>query len=143
MFQSEVAKRLTASPGNKTYGAMSVLVQYYARPSFMLEVSRKSFFPVPKVDSMVLELDFERPYPKTTIYEDVFRKVVKGAFAHRRKKMINSLKAFFTSPGPEVFLETLEICGIDPARRAETLDMEEFLCLTDTLSLTKNQLSVK
>jgi len=62
MFQLEVAKRLTASPGGKAYGAMILLVKDHAHPRPLLEVSKDSFNPKPKVDSIVIELDFEKPY---------------------------------------------------------------------------------
>ncbi len=136
MFQLEIAKRLTASPGNKTYGAMTVLIQYYAHATGLLEVSKKSFFPKPKVDSMVLELNFERPYPKRAEDETVFSKVVKGAFAHRRKTILNSLNGFFPFLKREELKEAIKKCGVDPGTRAESLDIETFLCLASVIKLT-------
>ena len=130
MFQLEVARRLTASPGRKTYGVLTVLVQYYARATVLFEVSRGAFFPRPKVDSMILELDFDKPYPGWKINETTFKKVVKGAFAHRRKTLLNSLQDFSPSWNREFLSEVMKECRIDPARRAETLDMNEFLCLS-------------
>jgi 16S rRNA (adenine1518-N6/adenine1519-N6)-dimethyltransferase len=135
MFQLEIAKRLTALPGGKTYGALSVLVQYFARATSLLEVTKDSFFPKPKVDSMVLELDFERPYPKTATDETGFRNVVKGAFAHRRKTLLNSLKGVYPYIDREMLKEEIKACGIDPGRRAETLEIDEFLCLASVLDL--------
>ena len=137
MFQLEVAKRIIAPPGGKTYGAMTLLVQYHALPTVLLEVSKHAFRPRPKVDSMVLELDFERPYPERTRHEDDFKKVVRGAFAHRRKTILNSLEGFSLSWSREVLLEAMKKCHIDPGRRAETLNMNDFLCLTSVLGLTK------
>ena len=136
MFQLEVAERLTASPGGKPYGALTVLVQYYARSRVLLEVSKDAFHPKPKVDSMVLELDFERPYPKAARDEDTFRKIVKGAFAYRRKTLINSLRSLAGAWDKSLLLKAMETCGIDPNRRAETLGMDEFLRFSDTVSLT-------
>jgi len=136
MFQLEVAERLTASPGGKPYGALTVLVQYYARSRVLLEVSKDAFHPKPKVDSMVLELDFERPYPKAARDEDTFRKIVKGAFAYRRKTLINSLRSLAGAWDKSLLLKAMETCGIDPNRRAETLSMDEFLRFSDTVSLT-------
>ena len=77
MFQLEIGKRLTAQPNNKTYGGMTVLVQYHARATGLFTVSKRSFSPKPKVDSMVLELDFGSPHPRRAVDEDCFRKVVK------------------------------------------------------------------
>lgn len=134
MFQAEVAQRLSASPGSKTYGAMTLLVQYYARITNLLSVSRNAFRPRPKVDSIVIELDFGRPYPTQTPHEDCFRKVVKGAFAHRRKTILNSLKGAHPSWEPGFIAEAMKRCEIDPGRRAETLHMDEFLALTSSLA---------
>ncbi|HUU81462.1 MAG TPA: 16S rRNA (adenine(1518)-N(6)/adenine(1519)-N(6))-dimethyltransferase RsmA [Acidobacteriota bacterium] len=136
MFQSEVAERLTASPGGKAYGAMTLLIQYHALPTPLLEVSRKSFYPIPKVDSMVVELDFERPYPRHTIHVDSFKRVVKGAFAYRRKTILNSLKRYGPFWNQDVILKALKSCRIDPGNRAEVLGMEDYLCLADALALT-------
>ena len=90
MFQFELARRLIASPGNKAYGAMTVLIRYHTSVSPLLEVPKGAFYPKPKVGSMVLELDFERPYPRRADDEVHFKKVVRGAFAHRRKTILNS-----------------------------------------------------
>ncbi len=133
MFQLEIGKRLTASPCHKAYGAMSVLVQYHAHATNLLEVSRGSFYPKPKVDSMVLELDFERPHPRRAVDEDKFRKVVKGAFSHRRKTLLNSLKRSFPFIDPGTLLRKLDACGINPGNRAETLTIDDFVCLSSTL----------
>jgi 16S rRNA (adenine1518-N6/adenine1519-N6)-dimethyltransferase len=136
MFQLEVARRLTASPGSKAYGAMTLTVRYHAKPTAFFEVSAEAFFPRPKVNSMVLELDFERPYPKRAVHDGDLKRVVRGAFAHRRKTLLNSLKGFFPSWNPEMILEAMKKCGIDPGTRAETLDMDDFLCLGTALALT-------
>ena len=135
MFQLEVAKRLTAPPGNRTYGAMTVLVQYHAHATGLLEVSKNAFFPKPKVDSMLLELDFERPHTKHARDEACFRKVVKGAFAHRRKTLLNSLKGVYPFMDRELLLGGIRKCGIDPGTRAETLGIDEFICLASALEL--------
>ncbi|MDY6881809.1 MAG: 16S rRNA (adenine(1518)-N(6)/adenine(1519)-N(6))-dimethyltransferase RsmA [Desulfatiglans sp.] len=134
MFQAEVARRLSASPGSKTYGAMTLLTQYHASITNLLSVSRKAFRPRPQVDSIVIEIDFDRPYPIQTPNEDFFRKIVKGAFAHRRKTIINSLKVAYPSWESGLVAQAMEECGIDPGRRAETLHMEEFLALTSALA---------
>ena len=136
MFQREVAQRLVASPGTKAYGALTLLVRYHAHTTMLLEVPKEAFYPRPKVDSMVVELDFERPYPQQSVHEETFKKVVKGAFAHRRKTIINSLKGYGPFWDQEQLLEAMNSCGIDPGKRAEVLDMDEYLCLTRALALT-------
>ncbi|MBW2094886.1 MAG: ribosomal RNA small subunit methyltransferase A [Deltaproteobacteria bacterium] len=136
MFQREFALRLCASPGEKAYGAMTVLVNYNAKTTHLLQVSRNAFSPRPKVDSIVLEIDFERPYSRRAKRETAFQKVVKGAFSHRRKTLINSLRSFFPSLDQEELHQCLAACKIDPRRRAETLGLDEFLCMADKLPLT-------
>jgi 16S rRNA (adenine1518-N6/adenine1519-N6)-dimethyltransferase len=132
-FQAELGKRLIASPGNKQYGAMSVLAQYYARVSPLLEIPRKAFYPSPKVESMVVELDFTRPHPVRAQNEDVFRRVVKGAFSHRRKTLINSLRGAFPEWDRDDLLRALKNSRIDPGNRAEVLEINDFIRLSKVL----------
>jgi 16S rRNA (adenine1518-N6/adenine1519-N6)-dimethyltransferase len=132
-FQLELADRLVGSPGNKAYGAMTVLVQYHARLSPVLKIPRESFRPRPKVSSMVLEMDFTRPHPTRTEDEEHFRKVVKAAFAQRRKTVLNSLSHTLPSFGAKKIFEALEQCRIDPGKRAETLNIDDFLRLSAAL----------
>ena len=132
-FQAEVGRRLTASPGNKSYGAMTVLAQYHARISPLLEIPKEAFHPPPKVKSLVVELDFTRPHPTRAGNEEAFKKVVRGAFAHRRKTLINSLKGSFPEWGQEKILLAMKKSGIDPKRRAETLEIDDFIRLTESL----------
>ena len=134
MFQVELARRLVSPPGNKVYGAITVLIQYHARISPLFEVSSGAFFPRPKVNSMVLELDFNRPHPGRAGDEKLFTSVVRSAFAHRRKMILNSFKG---SPIPcpyEAFTKALNQCGIDPGKRAEELHIDDFLCLSAALT---------
>lgn len=134
MFQIELARRLVSAPGNKAYGAITILIRYHAHISSLIEVAGSAFHPRPKVGSMVLELDFDRPHPKRAEDEKLFTTVVRSAFAYRRKKILNSFKG---SPIPypdEALMQALERCGIDPGRRAEELDIDDFLCLTAALS---------
>ncbi len=139
MFQLEVAKRITASPGGKTYGMLTLLVKYYARPKVLFEVPKQAFYPRPKVGSMVIELDFGRPSPEKAMDEKDFRELVRGAFAHRRKMLLNSLSGFCPSFNRERLLRGMKECHIDPRRRAETLDMQDFLNLANFLTLTKKR----
>ncbi|MBN1831830.1 MAG: ribosomal RNA small subunit methyltransferase A [Deltaproteobacteria bacterium] len=133
MLQSELAGRLIANPGTKAFGAMTVFIQYHAHVAPLLHVPKEAFRPRPKVDSMVLEMDFQRPYPERTEDDVHFRRVVKGAFAQRRKTLINSLKNSFVSCSREEILSALEKCDMDPKRRAETLTIGDFLRLSSAL----------
>jgi 16S rRNA (adenine1518-N6/adenine1519-N6)-dimethyltransferase len=132
-FQLELARRLAATPDNKAYGALTVLVQYYARITPLLQIPREAFYPKPKVASMVLELDFTRPYPRRAEDEENFRKVVKASFAQRRKTILNSLRGTLTYLDRDHILNALEKCGIEPGKRAENLQMNDYLCLSDAL----------
>ncbi len=132
-FQLELANRLVGSPGSKAYGAMTVLVQYHARLTPLLEISKDDFSPRPKVNSMVVEMDFTKPHPGRSEDEGHFRRVVKSAFAQRRKTIVNSLRGTLPSPGAEHILEALEECRIDPRERAENLNIDDFLGLSAAL----------
>jgi len=136
MLQLEVAQRLVAKPGNKAYGALTVWVQYHAMARLLFPVPRKAFYPVPKVDSMIVELDFRSPHPERACDVTHFRKVVKAAFAHRRKTILNSMTGAGGGWDKEVLCRAMDLCAVDPGRRAETLDLDEFLCIERALSLT-------
>ena len=120
MIQKEVAERITAAPGSKAYGALSVAVQYYTKPEIVLDVGRKSFIPVPEVDSAVIRCNFYKQPPVLLEDEKLFFRVVRGAFAQRRKTLANSLKSSGIDP------KIIEAAGIDGRRRGETLSIEEF-----------------
>lgn len=129
MLQSEVAERITASPGTKAYGALTLILGFHCTTAPMLDVSRKAFRPVPKVDSTLVKLDFTRPFPAKDVNAVSFKKVVKGAFYHRRKTVLNSLSRYFSQLDRGRLAEILEKCGIDPDQRAESLAMDEFVTL--------------
>jgi len=133
-LQHELAARLTASPGNKQYGALTVLIQYHAHLSPLLEIPREAFHPKPKVSSTVVQFEFSKPYPRRADHEEFFRKVVRAAFAHRRKTLLNSLRGTFPSWDVRSTLNAMQHCAIDPQRRAETLSIEDFLDLSPVLT---------
>jgi len=133
-FQAEVGRRLSADPGNKQYGALTVLVRYHARVSPLLEIPKEAFYPRPKVASMVVELDFTEPHGTRAGNEEAFKKVVKGAFAHRRKTLINSLRGAFPQWDPERTLTAIiKEGGIDPGTRAERMGIDDFIRLSEIL----------
>jgi 16S rRNA (adenine1518-N6/adenine1519-N6)-dimethyltransferase len=133
MFQHEVGRRMIAPPGGREYGALSVMIQYHARVSPLLRVSREAFYPRPEVHSMVLSVDFEKPYPRRAEDDENFRRVVRAAFSHRRKTLLNSLRGSACSFSPEVLRQAFGECCIDPGKRAETLHLDDFLCLSSHL----------
>ena len=93
MLQKEMAERMSASPGGKEYGALSVAVQYYASPGLICEVPPEAFRPRPKVTSRVIRLLPLDVPPVTVKNEEFFFRVVEASFAHRRKTLVNSLGA--------------------------------------------------
>ena len=123
MVQREVAERMTAAPGSKIYGALSVAVQFRSEPRIAFDVPPESFLPSPEVTSAVVVCDVRKP--PFDVDEDFFFKVVRTAFAQRRKTLLNSLASF----GREKLLAS----GIDVKRRAETLSLEEFAALATAL----------
>ena len=133
MFQHEFAQRLTARPCTRQYGALSVIMQYHARLSPLIKVSRDAFYPKPRVDSMVVEIDFEEPNPSQAEDERLFQQIVKAAFSHRRKTILNSLDRGMVSLPRETLDEALRKCSIDPKRRAETLTVDDYIRLNSAL----------
>lgn len=125
MMQKEVADRIKAAPGNKERGALSVAVQYYCQVVKVTDVPKEVFVPAPKVDSTVLRLDIRKENPVELKDDKLFFKAVKSGFAQRRKTLLNSL-ASGTGLGKDKIGQILEEAGIDPGRRAETLDIDEF-----------------
>lgn len=135
MVQKEVARRLTATPGVKDYGILSIAVQLYADVDIVCEVGRDAFMPPPKVDSAVVRILFA-PQPRVELEDEaMFFKVVEAAFGERRKTIRNSLKGRLALPGipTDAIDGALEQAGIDPMRRGETLTIEEFAILTSAL----------
>jgi 16S rRNA (adenine1518-N6/adenine1519-N6)-dimethyltransferase len=125
MLQREVAERLAAPPGSKTYGSLSVLTQIYADVRLALRVPPGAFAPPPKVDSAVVHLRvLDRPRVPLAD-ERRFHEVVRAAFSQRRKMVANSLAAGLGLSLGAV-REATTSAGVDPARRAETLTIQEF-----------------
>ena len=130
MMQKEVADRVEASPGGKTYGALSVAVQYYCTVSRIAQVPKEVFIPRPKVDSAVLKLSLRDSSPVELTDKAVFFSCVKHGFGQRRKTLLNSLTGVCGLSKQQIG-EVLDEAGIDPVRRAETLDMEEFAAIAN------------
>jgi len=138
MFQMELAERLKAGPGGRDYGRLSVMIQYCAELKSVGRVTAKNFFPRPKVDSAVLSIVFKTPSDLSPEEEDFFFKVIRAAFGQRRKKLRNSLAGSELGLSTEAAQQALERAHIDPSRRAETLDVAEFLALSASLNRTLN-----
>lgn len=134
MFQKELAARLTAGTGIKAYGRLTVMLQYCAFIKTLTRVESSLFFPKPRVDSEVIELTFHDRYRLPPDEESFFYQVIKTAFSKRRKTLKNALAGSPLSKTSSEALEALECAAIDPQRRAETLDVEEFIALSRALS---------
>ena len=132
MLQKEVAERMVAPPGGKTYGPLSVLVQSVADVSICFTIKPSAFFPPPEVESAVIRLSWKERPMIAPEQEDWFRLVVKGCLGYRRKTLANALK-HSDLPLPENLKERLEEVGIDPRRRPETLSVQEFVGLASVL----------
>lgn len=140
MVQKEVADRMSATPGNKNYGAYTVKLGMYVEPAGRFAVGPGNFFPPPHVDSAVLRLNRRRPLDDAgeTLDTEAIRAtciMADAAFASRRKTLANSCKTYFTGRG-DSGKETAEklpamfaAAGIDPKRRGETLEQAEFIRL--------------
>ncbi len=135
MVQREVALRLAARPGTGDYGALSVYTQYHTWPEILFDVPPDCFLPAPKVTSSVIRCRTrETPAVSPACGEEFFFQTVKAAFALRRKTLCNSLcTAFGSRLGKEGVAEAVAACGLSPTVRGETLGMEEFATLADSL----------
>ncbi|TSK08885.1 MAG: 16S rRNA (adenine(1518)-N(6)/adenine(1519)-N(6))-dimethyltransferase RsmA [Geobacter sp.] len=137
MLQKEVGDRLTAPPGCKEYGALTVLLRLHFDIRREFIVKPGSFRPIPKVDSAVLSFT-PLAAPRVEVGdEELFRRVVKGAFIQRRKTLLNSLRSAGFDDVDGELTAALAACSIDGKRRGETLSLEEFAALSRTLSAGK------
>ena len=135
MLQKEVAERITAKPGTKAYGSLSIAIQYYTEADYAMTVPKSVFMPQPNVDSAVIRM-IKRPEPIVNVIdEDFFFLVTRGSFVQRRKTILNNLQSAMPNgkAKKDLILQALEEAGIDPARRGETLSIKEFGLLSDKL----------
>ncbi|EED30586.1 dimethyladenosine transferase [gamma proteobacterium NOR5-3] len=129
MLQLEVVQRLTSQPGSKHWGRLGIMAQYLCRTELLFEVPPEAFDPPPKVQSAIIRLT---PHA-SPLFPDcnaaVLEKVVKAAFAQRRKTLRNNLKGMLSN-------EAIEGLGIDPGCRAETLELSQFVALAKALEVS-------
>lgn len=133
MIQKEVAERMAARPGGKTYGSLSVAVQYYCEPELVCTVPHTVFIPQPNVDSAVIKLTLRAAPPVQVSDEAFFFRVVQASFAQRRKTLVNNLGALAGKEHRETLQTLLNDCGVDPGRRGETLSLQEFARISEAL----------
>ncbi len=133
LVQKEVAQRICQKPGRMNLLAISV--QLYAKPEIISYVSKKSFWPQPKVDSAIIKIV---PRKKYNVNKDLFFKVVKAGFSHPRKQLVNNLLALSLPNGLKLnkqeFSSLLLKTNIQPSQRAETLTIDDWIRLTKTVN---------
>jgi 16S rRNA (adenine1518-N6/adenine1519-N6)-dimethyltransferase len=122
MLQKEVVERITAPPGSSDRGFLTVLIEAYFRVERLFDVPPDAFKPQPNIWSSVVRLV---PLDRADLDSQGFRRLVSSAFAQKRKTILNNLKNIFPNAG-----DALRNAGIDPARRSETLTLDEWLMLT-------------
>lgn len=140
MVQKEVADRMQVGPGTKDYGALSLAVQYYAKPKIVLNVAASCFMPRPNVDSAVIKLErYEEP-PVKVMDEHLMFGIIRASFNQRRKTMTNSVcNCAALGISKEMLLEALQKCGLSPTVRGEALTLAQFAKLSDEVTLIKSK----
>ncbi|HWL11648.1 MAG TPA: 16S rRNA (adenine(1518)-N(6)/adenine(1519)-N(6))-dimethyltransferase RsmA [Ureibacillus sp.] len=135
MMQKEVADRITAKPGTKEYGSLSIAIQYYVTAEVAMVVPKTVFMPQPNVDSAVIRLIKHDEPPVKVINEDFLFEVTRASFAQRRKTILNNLQSGLMAgkEKKQLILDALELANVDPTRRGETLSIQEFGKLADAL----------
>lgn len=126
MLQKEVVKRLAAAPGEKAYGRLSVMVQYYCQVNWLFDVPPGSFDPAPKVDSAIVRLAPYKALPHQARNIKTLEKLVTAAFGQRRKTLRNALKTWLGA-------EHLDDLPVDISKRAEALSLADFVALSDAI----------
>ncbi|HWI54096.1 MAG TPA: 16S rRNA (adenine(1518)-N(6)/adenine(1519)-N(6))-dimethyltransferase RsmA [Desulfobacteria bacterium] len=142
MIQKEVAERLTAVPGTKDYGALTVAVNFYSQPGLVTYVPKTVFIPQPEVESAVIKLDVLASPPVKVPDESTFFEVVKAAFGQRRKTLANTLGKFSDTIGKAELINLLKEVDIDPGRRGETLTLEEFATVANIIFKAKQAINI-
>ncbi len=125
MLQRELVNRITATPGGRVYGSLSMLAQYFCLPRLLMQLSPRSFTPPPLVSSSVVALPFRTTRELSRAQELEYPGFIRLLFAHRRRTLLNNLKAA-TLDNP---IDVLRRAGVDPGRRPETLTREEGIAL--------------
>ena len=131
MVQKEAAVRLCATPGTRDSSAITAAVRYYSDPRLLFHVSAGSFMPAPRVDSAVIQLDLHAPSPSPKDERLLFS-VIRGAFAQRRKTVLNSLSSSLALD-KDTLRAILDEAGVEQSARAERLTLSDFTAIADAL----------
>ncbi len=131
MLQKEVVSRLTATPGDKLYGRLSIMTQYHCQAEWMFDVPPECFKPRPKVDSAIVKIKPHQAIPNIANDVDLLGKIVNLAFQQRRKTLRNALKTLISD-------EDWSTLNLDPKLRAENLTVKDYVDLANELPGVKN-----
>ncbi|SDN11405.1 16S rRNA (adenine(1518)-N(6)/adenine(1519)-N(6))-dimethyltransferase RsmA [Lachnospira pectinoschiza] len=134
MVQKEVADRMQVGPGTKDYGALSLAVQYYAKPEIVLNVPASCFMPRPNVDSAVIRLNRYQTPAYDVKNEKLLFNLIKASFLQRRKTMLNSVSNGLSNVTKEDLANALESMGLPKTVRGEALTLEQFVELSNLLA---------
>lgn len=127
MLQKEVADRLCAKPGHKTFGRLSVMMQYHAHIELLLNIPPEAFYPAPKVMSAFIRITPYKTLPFVAHHPSFFTELIKTAFLHRRKTLRNNLHSFISE-------NKLKTISIDLNKRPEELTVSDYVQLSNQLS---------
>jgi len=133
MVQKETARRFCAPLPSRQAGAVTVSIAWYAQCKHLFDVAKSSFLPAPKVDSSVIKLVPHSQAPFDVRDEAMLSQTIRGAFSQRRKTLLNCLSTAFSLPKPEMSA-ILESASINPASRAEQLDLADFVRIANALA---------
>ena len=133
MLQKELAQRLSAAPGGRDYGRLTAMLAYCGEVKKLAEVKAPVFFPRPKVDSEIVDIRFREAPLYSAQSEDFLFRTIKAAFSQRRKTLRNALVGSELHLPADTASEALARARIEPSRRAETLDVQEFVILSNTI----------
>ncbi len=139
MIQKEVVARLCSRPGDSDYGAITASVSYYGSVKKLFSVPAGCFMPAPKVDSAVMRIKLYDTPPVNVLDTNIFFRVIKGAFAQRRKTLPNSLASEFGEFDRAVLSEIIESAGYSPTVRGETLGIEDYSEIAVIIYKAKNK----
>ncbi len=128
--QKEVAGRITAKPATKDYSSLTLAIQFYAAASIEMPIARGAFFPRPDVDSSLIRLNILKKRAVSVANEELLFKIIRLSFNQRRKTILNALGVELDKT---VLANAFTAAGIDPSRRGETLSLNEFAKLTNTI----------
>ncbi|ASN03749.1 16S rRNA (adenine(1518)-N(6)/adenine(1519)-N(6))-dimethyltransferase RsmA [Virgibacillus necropolis] len=139
MIQKEVAERMAAKPSTKSYGSLTIAIQYYTTAEVVMHVPKRVFMPQPNVDSAVLKLTIREKPPVYVADENYFFSMVQACFSQRRKTLRNNLTNYLSSEYDKETISTmLDNIGINGMRRGESLTMEEFATLANSFYQAKH-----